>query len=213
MSVRRLPVYILLDTSGSMKGEPIESVNVGMHSLLDALRQDPYALECVHICVITFDTQAQVHMPLTPLESVQFSDLEIPESGATMLGEALFLLIQQVEYDLIETSSETKGDWRPLMFLMTDGSPSDVHAYENAIVELQRCEFAAKVACAAGPKAKPKILQKLTHQVYSMDIMDSATFAGFFQWVSTSVSIGNSLMGTQGNIKFPPPPEEIQVVL
>ena len=41
---RRLPVYILIDTSGSMKGEPIESVKVGMSDIIASLRMDPYAL-------------------------------------------------------------------------------------------------------------------------------------------------------------------------
>ena len=42
--MRRLPVYLLIDTSGSMKGEPIESVKVGIESMIATLRQDPYAL-------------------------------------------------------------------------------------------------------------------------------------------------------------------------
>ena len=66
MSVRRLPVYILLDTSGSMRGEPIHSVNVGLQSMLSALRQDPYALESVHLSIITFDVEAREYLPLTP---------------------------------------------------------------------------------------------------------------------------------------------------
>ena len=52
MSVRRLPVFILLDTSGSMRGEPIHSVNVGLQAMLSALRQDPYALESVHLYLV-----------------------------------------------------------------------------------------------------------------------------------------------------------------
>jgi uncharacterized protein YegL len=69
--MRRLPVYILLDTSGSMRGEPIHSVNVGLQSMLSALRQDPYALESVHLSIITFDLEAKVYLPLTPLDQVQ----------------------------------------------------------------------------------------------------------------------------------------------
>ena len=42
---RRLPVYLLLDTSGSMMGEPIAAVETGVQTLVSALRQDPYALE------------------------------------------------------------------------------------------------------------------------------------------------------------------------
>lgn len=43
--MRRLPVYLLLDTSGSMYGEPIEAVKNGVQVLVSTLRQDPYALE------------------------------------------------------------------------------------------------------------------------------------------------------------------------
>lgn len=52
--MRRLPVYLLIDTSGSMRGESIHSVNVGVQAMLSALRQDPYALESVHISIITY---------------------------------------------------------------------------------------------------------------------------------------------------------------
>ena len=68
MSVRRLPVYILLDTSGSMRGEPIHSVNVGLQAMLSALRQDPYALESVHLSIIPFDVEAREYLPLPPLD-------------------------------------------------------------------------------------------------------------------------------------------------
>ena len=43
--MRRLPVYLLIDTSGSMKGEPIESVKVGLEALVSSLRTNPYALD------------------------------------------------------------------------------------------------------------------------------------------------------------------------
>ena len=65
MSTRRLPVYLLLDTSGSMQGEPIHAVNVGLQSLAASLRQDPYALESVFISIITFDMEVKEVVPLT----------------------------------------------------------------------------------------------------------------------------------------------------
>ena len=61
-------MYLLIDTSGSMKGEPIESVKVGIESMITTLRQDPYALETVNISIITYDKDARVLLPLTPLE-------------------------------------------------------------------------------------------------------------------------------------------------
>ncbi len=211
--MRRLPVYILLDTSGSMRGEPIHSVNVGLQSMLSALRQDPYALESVHLSVITFDLEAKVYLPLTPLDQVQIPDLDVPSAGATFMGAALELLAQEVQQHVQKSTDDVKGDWRPLLFLMTDGSPSDVYAYQQMLPTIKQLNFATIVACAAGPKAKTESLLQLTNQVVVLDSMDSNSFASFFKWVSASVVAGSSSAGVTDSISLPPPPAEIQLVL
>ena len=213
MANRRLPVYILLDTSGSMRGEPIHSVNVGLQAMLSALRQDPYALESVHLCIITFDVEARVYLPLTPLDQVKFADVDVPDAGATFMGAALELLIQCVDREIKKTTSDAKGDWRPLVFLMTDGSPSDLHAYREAIPEVKKRNFGSILACAAGPKAKQEHLLDLTDRVVTMDTMDASAFSGFFKWVSASVAVGSSSAGISGQVSLPPPPPEVQLVL
>lgn len=213
MSVRRLPVYILLDTSGSMRGEPIHSVNVGLQAMLSALRQDPYALESVHLSIITFDVEAREYLPLTPLDEVKLGEVVVPDAGATFLGAALELLLQRVDRDIKKTTGDAKGDWRPLLFVMTDGSPSDLHAYREAIAEVKKRNFGSILACAAGPKAKQEVLLELTDRVVTLDTMDSAAFSGFFKWVSASVAVGSSSAGVSGQISLPPPPPEVQLVL
>ena len=55
--VRRLPVYLVLDCSGSMTGEPIEACRQGLKALLADLRSDPQALETAYLSVITFSTR------------------------------------------------------------------------------------------------------------------------------------------------------------
>lgn len=211
--MRRLPVYILLDTSGSMRGEPIHSVNVDLQSMLSALRQDPYALESVYLSVITFDIEAKVYLPLTLLDQVQIPDLDVPNVGATFMGAALELLAQEVQQNVQKSSNDVKGDWRPLLFLMTDGSPSDVYAYQQIVPTIKQLNFATIVACAAGPKAKTESLLQLTDQVVVLDTMDSNSFASFFKWVSASVVAGSSSAGVSDSISLPPPPAEIQLVL
>ncbi|MBC9228311.1 VWA domain-containing protein [bacterium SPL81] len=211
--MRRLPVYILLDTSGSMRGEPIHSVNVGLQSMLSALRQDPYALESVYLSIITFDLEAKIYLPLTPLDQVQFAEIQAPSAGATFMGAALELLAECVNQQMQTSTTDEKGDWRPLLFIMTDGSPSDIYAYQQVIPVIQQFNFASIVACAAGPKAKQEHLLQLTDKVVVLDTMDAASFAGFFKWVSASVVAGSSSAGISGSISLPPPPPEVQLVL
>ena len=154
--MRRLPVYLLIDTSGSMRGESIHAVNVGIQTMLNALRQDPYALESVHISIITYDNEAREFIPLTALEDFQFSDITVPSSGGTFTGAALECLIKCVDRDIKRSDGDQKGDWRPLVFLMTDGTPSDAYAYGEAIKEVKKRSFGSIIACAVGPKASGK---------------------------------------------------------
>lgn len=212
--MRRLPVYILLDTSGSMRGEPIHSVNVGLGSMLSALRQDSYAVDSVHLSIITFDIEAREYLPLTPLNQVTLNDVTVPNAGATFMGAALELLIERVDAEVRQGhANDADNDWRPLLFIMTDGSPSDVYAYQQAIPQIKQRNFASIVACAAGPKAKQEHLLQLTDRVVVLDSMDAASFAGFFKWVSASVVAGQNKGDSTGSASLPPPPPEIQLVL
>jgi uncharacterized protein YegL len=65
LNMRRLPVYLLLDTSGSMTGEPIEAVKNGVQVMISSLRQNPQAIETAFISIITFDSVAKQVVPLT----------------------------------------------------------------------------------------------------------------------------------------------------
>lgn len=203
----------MIDTSGSMKGEPIESVKVGIESMLSSLRQEPYALESVNISIITYDREVKVLAPLTPLEDFQLPEIVCPESGPTHTGAALELLCKQVDSEVQLSTPERKGDWMPLMFLLTDGKPSDIQVYNNAIPQVRKRHFASIVACAAGMHAKTDPLKQLTDQVYALDTLDSASFKKFFQWVSASIEIGNKSIGATDELKLPPPPEEVNVIV
>lgn len=212
---RRLPVYLLIDSSGSMHGEPIHAVNVGISSMLSALRQDPYALESVHISLITFDREIKELMPLTSLEEAQVNDIELPRSGATHLGEGIEFLVNKVEHNVVKSSVDEKGDFRPMLFIMTDGSPSDLLVFKESIPRLKACNFAEIIACAAGPKANTDYLKLLTDNVVVLDNMDSGAFSVFFKWVSDSITAGSMSAGVEGALDnaLPPPPPEVQIVL
>lgn len=83
--MRRLPVYLLLDISGSMHGEPIEAVRSGLSLLVTELRKNPYALETAYLSVITFGSDAKQIVPLTEFPAFQQPILEA--KGLTAMRE------------------------------------------------------------------------------------------------------------------------------
>lgn len=212
--MRRLPVYLLLDTSGSMSGEPIEAAKNGVQVLVSTLRQDPYALETAFLSVITFDSAAKQVCPLTELATFQAPNLVA--TGTTALGGALQLLAQKISSEVTTTTAEVKGDWKPLIFIMTDGEPTD--DWQKGVQALKKVKTGAIVACAAGPNANTSILKQITDIVVQLDTTDSATIKAFFKWVSASISTGSQKVDSGqkevvGLDDLPPPPPEVNVVM
>lgn len=211
--MRKLPVYLVLDTSGSMAGEAIEAVKNGVDTLTRALRQDPYALETAHLSVITFDSSAKQVVPMSDLTS--FTPPALSASGATHLGDALELLAQRIDAEVTKTTADTKGDWKPMVFLMTDGGPTD--DWRRGLVSLRKRKTGIVVACAAGTSADTTCLKEITEDVVSLDVADSASLKAFFRWVSASISQGSLKIDAKGSeigglSELPPPPPEVNVV-
>lgn len=212
--MRRLPVYLLLDTSGSMYGEPIEAVKNGVQTLISSLRSDPYALETAYLSVITFNSSAQQVTPLTELAA--FQQPKIDASGCTAMGEALTLLAQKTDSEVTKTTNDQKGDWRPLVFILTDGEPTD--DLNKGIAEFKKRKFGMVVACAAGMGANTNTLKQITENVVQLDTADGESIKQYFKWVSASISTSSKSVEDTGCeattlSELPPPPPEVNIVL
>ncbi len=211
--MRRLPVYILIQTSGAMRGEPIESIKVGLEAMVASLRQDPFALESVYMSLITFNRIPEQLLPLTELENLQIPNIQQPVSAGTHLGEALEFLCKKVEAEVQLSTPDRKGDWSPLLFIMCDGRASDIQLFHQILPEVKRRNFGSIIACSVGSKTDLENLKKITDQIVSLDTTDSSTFRQFFKWVSASVSIGNRSIGATNDLVLPPPPPEVHTVI
>ena len=212
--MRRLPVYILIDTSGSMYGEPIEAVKNGLSIMLSTLTSDPYALETAYLSIITFDGTAHQVLPLTEISAVTVPNVEA--SGCTALGEALSLVSDCIEKEVEKGSNSAKGDWKPLIFITTDGEPTD--DINIGLPKFKSLKTGVVVACAAGDGANTDVLKRITENVVSLSAADSESIKSFFKWVSASVSVSSVKVDNHGEIlnnldELPPPPDEINVVL
>ena len=211
--MRRLPVYFLLDTSGSMFGEPIQALNNALSGMVNTLRTDPQALDSLWLSIITFDREVKEIVPLTELVQFRLPEITCPQSGPTNTGAALAFVMERVNKDIIRGSETQKGDWKPLLFIFTDGKPSDIALYREQIAEVKKFNFGAVVGCAAGHLANDALLKELTDNVVHLDSADSQTLKAFFKWVSETIEQGNKSQGTGEAPKLPPPPDEITVVI
>jgi uncharacterized protein YegL len=210
---RRLPVYLLLDCSGSMSGEPIEAVRQGVRMLVSDLRSNPQALETAYLSVITFSSSAQQVCPLTEL--MMFQEPTLNAGGSTSLGEALKILEGCLDNEVQKSSPTAKGDWKPLVFLMTDGQPTD--SWELTADRIKQRKLGNIIACAAGSGADSQMLKRITEIVVEIHNLQPDALKAFFKWVSSSIkttsqSVTAVAAGDAPPVTLPPPPPQIQIV-
>lgn len=184
---RTLPVYFIIDTSGSMHGESIQAVNNNVKLFVRTLRKDPFAIETVKVCFIEYNNSANVVMPMTELTQVQ--EPVFTAGGSTCLGAGLDLLAKCLNHDVKigDPGNEIKGDWKPLVFHLTDGYPND--DWEDALGRFDRKSVNFIVSCGV-PGADRSVLEKVSEDPKYVIELESATeedLKKYFEWVTQSI--------------------------
>lgn len=191
---RRLPVYLMLDVSGSMSGPPIAAVQQGVNTMLTGLNGlSTRQKDTIFIKVIKFSDTVDP-TPMTALRD--FSPPMLAAGGLTALGAALRVLDQAASYngDLIKNTIDHKGDWKPVVFLLTDGEPTDDYKSAAATI-LSRTRdasspFAPKInviAIGCGSQVNAATLHEVTDHVYMMGDMTPAKMVELFAWVTATL--------------------------
>ncbi|MEO7769085.1 MAG: VWA domain-containing protein, partial [Ferruginibacter sp.] len=160
---RRLPIFFLVDISESMVGEPVQHVEEGLATIIQALKTDPYAIETAWVSIIVFAGQAKTLVPLQ--EIINFYPPKFPIGSGTSLSKGLGHLMYEMRRNLVKTTYEQKGDWKPIVFLFTDGVPTD--DTKAAINEWKQNwqRNANMVAVSFGNETDAETLSQLTENV------------------------------------------------
>ena len=206
----RCPVVLLLDTSGSMSGRPIQELNEGLQSFETALKGDKLASLRVEVAIVTFGGKVQtVEFPAdganegetTPAGSFtivhQFNAPKLKAGGGTPMGSA----VQQGLTLLRERKEIYKQNgidyFRPWMFLITDGQPTD--SWEEAALNVREEETRkGLIFFGVGVEgANFTTLQRFSDQRQPLKLKGLA-FEELFTWLSKSLSaIAHSKVGEQ----------------
>lgn len=191
--MRRLPVFFLVDVSESMIGSSLYALEEGLAEIVKALRADPHALETVHLAVIAFAGRARTLTPLCELTA--FHPTTLPVGGGTALGAALLHLMDEIDGTVRMATADRKGDWRPIVFLMTDGHPTDDvgRAVDRWNASYRR--FVQLIAVSIGGTADHRVLARLTDHVLVLDDTAADAFAGFVTWISRSIQSQSRSVG------------------
>ena len=124
----RCPCVLLLDTSGSMDGEKITALNRGLKTFQRALQRDELAAQRVEVGIVTF---GPVHVAQEFMSAQQFEAPSLIAQHATPMGQAVEKAIQMIEERKKSYQANGIGYYRPWVFLITDGEPTDCLLYTS----------------------------------------------------------------------------------
>ena len=197
---RALPVFLLVDVSGSMKGEKIETVNVALKEMLNTFKKIENPKGVIELCILAFGNQ-KVEI-IKPLSKITDSDqYEFTADGSTPMGMAYESVTEMIEdYNIVSRRAYT-----PTIVLISDGNPTDFAGYNTnmpdddiyewpALKGLQngeRSSRATRLAMGIGNDLDLRILKAFVNneEIPVIKARDNDTIAKFFKWVTMSISV------------------------
>ncbi len=195
----RCPCLLLLDVSGSMQGQAIAELNSGLVTFRDELAADQLAQKRVEIGIVTF---GPVNVTQGFLSAAAFSAPTLSAQGDTPMGAAIRQGIDLVRQRKEEYRANGVPFYRPWIFLITDGGPTDEWKSAAAAVR-QGEESKAFAFFAIGVQgANLDVLREIS--VREPLRLDGLRFRDLFSWLSNSLrSVSRSTPGTEVPLPAP----------
>ncbi len=184
----RTPCVLVLDCSGSMRGEPIKQLNLGLETLEKELKEDIDASSRVQLLIIRAGGyKDDVVVANDWMDAMNFRAPKMEAGGLTPIGNAMKLALEKIEeqkaiYDACGITSK-----RPWIFMISDGEPTDYDWEESAKMCVEAQKNKKVVIHAVGTEDAK--LEKLAHfSTNSPKRLNGLRFTEFFLWLSRSVS-------------------------
>ncbi|MBK1987567.1 VWA domain-containing protein [Sphaerospermopsis aphanizomenoides BCCUSP55] len=180
----RCPVILLLDTSGSMSGQPIQELNRGLAAFKEDVLRDAQASLSVEVAIVTFGPVRLIQDFVT---IDHFTPPKLEADGVTPMGEAI-----EYSLDLVEKRKQTYKDngilyYRPWVFLITDGAPTDY--WQNAAQRVREEEEQRRMLffTVAVQNADMNKLREIAPPGRPPVMLNGLDFRALFVWLSTSM--------------------------
>ena len=190
---KTMVLFFLVDTSGSMYGEKIGSLNDAIREtvpdLKDLSQSNPDA--AIKIAVMQFDTNVRWLYP-QPIDSEQFRWNDLQAGGLTELGAALLELNGKLSKT--QFMQEAAGSYAPVLILLSDGGPTD--NFDSALEVIKKnawFKHAIKIAIAIGNDADKNVLTQFTGNSESViEVHNKSALKAIIRFVSVTSSQVNS---------------------
>ncbi|MGL5083824.1 MAG: vWA domain-containing protein [Microcoleaceae cyanobacterium] len=200
----RCPCVLLLDTSASMQGVPIDALNAGLNIFQQDLSRDELAKKRVEVAIVSFDNQVKILQDFVTAD--QFEPPLLTAQGQTFMGTGINQALDLVAARKTEYRNNGIVYYRPWVFMITDGEPQgeSERIAESASQRIRQEEVNKQVAFfavgveGANMERLSLIVQRTPLKLKGLD------FREMFIWLSASMqTISHSKVDEQ--VALPPP--------
>ncbi len=205
---QRCASLLILDISGSMSGEPIKALQEGITLYRDELAADPLARKRVEVAIVTFGGSVDVVQNFATAEN--FTPPALAARGDTPMGEAVVTALKLLEDRKAEYRQNGIGYYRPWVFLITDGGPTDATSQFWADAKAKILEGKEKKSFtfyAVGVVGADMDRLKELSPVPEPLTLQGLRFRDLFRWLSSSQGdVAKSQLGDKVQLQNPAAP-------